>query len=262
MPLIAWTELTTPELDALPKKHAVAVLPVAAVEQHGPHLPLGTDTIIAEAMLQEVSRQLPQGPTVVMLPVEAIGASAEHSRSAGTLSLPPESALARWLLIGDAVARAGFGRLIVVTSHGGNSELIGLLVRELRLRHEMLAIATSWARLGYPDNVFSPREIAQGWHGGAVETSLMLAIRPDLVRMSEASDFVSVATEMERDFAHLRPTGRVSFGWTAQDVNPAGVVGDASAATAEAGRAIMAHQAARFVEVIEDAIRFDPARLG
>jgi creatinine amidohydrolase len=261
VPLIAWTDLTTPELDALPKLGAVAVLPVAAVEQHGPHLPLGTDMIIAEAMLGELARRLPDGRAVVALPVEALGASGEHSRSAGTLSLPPEAALARWLLIGDAVARAGFRRLIVVTSHGGNSEVISLLVRELRLRHDMLAIATSWARMGYPDGLLPAREITQGWHGGAVETSLMLAIRPDLVRIEEARDFVSVAADMEREFTHLRPTGRVSFGWTAQDVNPAGVVGNACAATAEQGRAIMAHQADRFVEVIEDALRFDLARL-
>jgi creatinine amidohydrolase len=262
MPLVSWSDLTTPELDALPKQETVAVLPVAAVEQHGPHLPLGTDTIIAEAMLRETAARLSKGPTVVALPVEALGASAEHSRSAGTLSLPPDMALARWLLVGDAVARLGIRRLIVVTSHGGNSEIIALLVRELRLRHAMLAIATSWARMGYPDGLFPPGEIAQGWHGGAVETSLMLAIRPDLVRLAEARDFVSVAAEMERHFTHLRPTGRVSFGWTAQDVNPAGVVGDASSATAEKGRAVMAFQADRFVEVIEDALRFDVARLG
>jgi creatinine amidohydrolase len=261
LPCRSWSELTTIDVAALDKGRAIAVLPIAATEQHGPHLPLGTDWMIAEGMLGELAPLVPDRLEVVVLPIEALGASAEHGSSPGTLSLPPEMALSRWLAIGAAVAAAGLRRLVVVSSHGGNSEVMGLLVRELRLRHGMLAVATSWSRMGFPDGLFPAAEIAYGWHGGAVETSLMLAFRPELVRIGEARRFDSLAQEMEAEFALLRPTGKVAFGWAAQDVNPAGVVGDATLATAEKGRQIAAHQAKQFVSLLEDAARFDLARL-
>ena len=146
-----WLSLTTEEFAA----DRIAVLPVAAVEQHGPHLPVGVDTFIAEAYLARVRALLPQNSPAVFLPVQAVGASDEHRAFRGTLTLSPETALAAFIEIGESVVRAGIRKLVVINSHGGNVTLIDLAARQLRVRHDMLAVHTSWGRFGYPDGLFT-----------------------------------------------------------------------------------------------------------
>ena len=177
-----WSELTTDDLARRDMGRAIAVLPVAATEQHGPHLPLATDTLIAEGYLARVRDGVPADLDVLLLPVQPVGKSDEHDAFPGTLSLETGTALAAWTGIGAAVHRAGCRKLVIVTSHGGNSALIDLVAGELRARFGMVAVTTSWARLGYPDGLFPADEIAHGIHAGGIETALMLALRPDLVR--------------------------------------------------------------------------------
>src|SRR3954468_15855488 len=136
----------------------IAVLPVAAVEQHGPHLPVGVDTYIAQAYLARVRALLPADSPALFLPVQAVGASDEHRAFRGTLTLSPETALRAFIEIGESVHRAGIGKLVIINSHGGNIALIDLAARQLRVRHGMLAVHTSWGRLGYPDRLFSEAE--------------------------------------------------------------------------------------------------------
>jgi creatinine amidohydrolase len=239
MTLRWWEELKAPDFGALP---GVAVLPLAAVEQHGPHLPVGTDSLIMQGMLGEVAALCPPGLDLTVLPVQRVGKSNEHLWAAGTLSLAAETALAAWVEIGLAVARAGCTRLILVNSHGGNVDLMSILGRELRVRAGMLAVRCQWVSFGVPGDLFSERERTFGIHGGDYETSLMLHFRPDLVDMAAARDFRSTAEQ-----SPIPPTGPVGFGWIASDLNPAGVVGEAHLATAAKGRAVAAHQAAGFV---------------
>ncbi|WP_298963053.1 creatininase family protein [uncultured Methylobacterium sp.] len=256
MPAHHWHELTTADLTPERLRGAVAVLPVAAVEQHGPHLPLGTDAIIAEGYLARVAGRVPDDLDVLILPVQGVGASAEHAGFPGTLSLSPETALRAWGEIGGAVARAGCGRLVIVTSHGGNSALIDLVALELRGRHGLVAVTTAWSRFGYPPGLFPEDEIRHGIHGGGVETALMLALRPDLVRREAIADFVPLTRAMERDFTHLRAGRPAAFAWRAEDLNPAGAIGDATLGTAEAGEAALAHGAGAFVDLLRDVARF------
>ncbi len=241
---------------------SVAVLPLGATEQHGPHLPFETDTIIAEGVATRVASLLPAGLEVHFLPVEPVGYSIEHLDVAGTRTLTFDEAVRRWIGIGEACHRQGCHRFVMLNAHGGNSPLMTIVATELRVRYEMLAVATSWTRFGYPPEIVSPEEKALGIHGGFIETSVMLALRPDLVDMGKARNFTSMQAVYEREFSHLRAYGPHAFGWKMRDLSPDGVVGNAAAANAEAGEMILDHAAKGIIELLEDVARFDLRILG
>src|SRR3954451_842896 len=228
-----WLSLTTEEFS----RARIAVLPVAAVEQHGPHLPVGTDTYIAEAYLARVRALLPEDLPVAFLPVQQVGASDEHRAFAGTLTLSPETALRAFIEIGESVHRAGIAKLVIINSHGGNIALIDLAARQLRVRLNMLAVHASWGRFGYLDGLFTEAEHTHGIHGGDIETSIMLAAYPDLMRREKIANFVPATCAMEQNYKYLRADFPVGFGWMTEDLHPSGAVGDASLATAEKGEA-------------------------
>ena len=252
-----WLGLTTEEFSP----GRIAVLPVAAIEQHGPHLPVGVDTLIAQAYLARVRALLPMDSAALLLPVQAVGASDEHRAFAGTLTLSPETALRAFIEIGESVRRAGIVKLVIVNSHGGNAVLIDLAARQLRVRHGMLAVHCSWSRFGYPAGLFGETEEIHGIHGGEIETSIMLAAYPDLVRRDKVADFKPATVAMERDFTWLRADVPVGFGWMTQDLHASGAVGDATRATARKGEAALDHGARAFVALLDDVGRFDMAGL-
>ncbi|CAO4144173.1 Creatinine amidohydrolase [Methylorubrum thiocyanatum] len=256
MPARSWLDLTTEEIRTRDMSRAIAVLPVAAVEQHGPHLPLGTDTLIAEGYLARVARLVPDGLDVLLLPVQAVGKSDEHASFPGTLTLTAATALAAWTEIGASLHRAGCTRLVIVSSHGGNSALIDLVAGELRGRFGMVAVTTSWSRLGLPEGLFSAEEIRHGIHAGGIETALMLALRPDLVRREHVAAFVPRTVAMARDFTLLRAGRPAAFAWKTEDLHPSGALGDARLGTAEAGEAALDHGARTFVRLLEEVDRF------
>ena len=201
-----WGDLTSEEFRGLDPERCVVVLPVAAVEQHGPHLPVLTDTAIADGMLGMLRRVLPDELAVLVLPTKAYGKSNEHMLSPGTLTLSAPALLEVLTEIGASVARAGLRKIVLVNSHGGNTEVLGIVTRELRVRHAMLCVATHWHRFGLPPGMYGTIEDRHGIHAGDIETSLMLHFRPELVRMHEAKTFVSNAVAIEQEFTHLRPT--------------------------------------------------------
>lgn len=257
-----WRELPSDAFGSARMTDAVAILPLAAVEQHGPHLPTGVDAMIMDGMLartRAIIEASPEGavPMTVILPVQEIGLSTEHIAFPGSLTLAPETAIRAWRELAIGVSRAGFRKLVLVSSHGGNSPVMDVVGRALRAEANMLVIQTSWQRFGYPEGLFDAQEIRHGIHGGEIETSLMLAFRPDLVRMDRADNFVSAGVALEKDYELLRADRPAGFSWLSQDLHPSGAIGDASRATREKGEAAADFGAAAFVRMLAEVARFE-----
>ena len=239
----------------------IAILPLGATEQHGAHLPPETDTIIAEAVAKRAVARLPAEIAVEILAAEPVGYSIEHLDFPGTRSLAFDEAVHRWIAIGEALHDRGIRKFVMLNAHGGNSPLMTIVATELRVRRSMLAVATSWTRFGHPAGLVPEEERAFGIHGGLVETSVMLALRPEAVDMKRAGNMDSRQREFARRFRHLRAYGPHAFGWKMSDLSSEGVVGNAAAASAEAGNDILDHAARGFVELLVDVSKFDLSAL-
>src|ERR1700691_5261686 len=210
-----WQDLAWTDFRSLPDD-AVAVLPVAAVEQHGPHLPVSVDATINAGILSRALQLAPADAAVLALPMQSVGLSVEHIRFPGTLTLSAETLIAVLTEVGRSVARAGPRRLVVLNCHGGQPQVVDIVCRRLR-GDGMFAVSCMASRLGRPPEIaLSQDEQRHGIHGGLVETSLMLHLRPDLVRMEHAADFRSAWLARESAMSLLSPEGRIGFGWETQ----------------------------------------------
>ena len=261
LPKRDWVEMTWEDFSGADATRWIAVLPVAAVEQHGPHLPLGVDACIAAAYLSRAREVLPAELAVSFLPMLSIGTSDEHRAFPGTLTLSAHTVIRMLTEIGESVHRAGLRKLVIANSHGGNVSAVDLVTRDLRVRLNMVVVACSWFGFGYPDGLFSKEEQVHGIHAGAIETSIMLAAHPGLVRTARAQTFASAGIELEREFRHLGIDRPARLGWMSQDLHASGAMGDARAATADKGKAAIEFGAHAFVELLGEVDRFDPARL-
>ena len=256
-----WTDIHWPAIEGAGPARWIAVLPLAATEQHGPHLPVGTDVMIAQAYLARVRDLPPDGIPATFLPIQPVGISTEHIDYPGTLTLPTDVALKTWMALGESVARAGIRKLVMVTSHGGNSAAMTLVAQDLRAHHGLLAVTTNWSRFGTPEGLFSAEELRHGIHGGAVETSIMMARYPQHVRNKEIGNFRPTSVAMEKDYRWLSAHRPVPFAWQAQDLHAGGAAGDATLASAEKGERLLDHGARAFCELLADVDKFDPATL-
>jgi creatinine amidohydrolase len=256
-----WQDLTTEDFDAVDPERTVALLPVGAIEQHGPHLPLYTDACIAEGIVAEMWGHLDDAMSLLVLPQVSVGTSPEHLAFPGTLSVGAET-LTRYLSdVGESVARAGVRKLILLNAHGGQTHVLDAVALHLRAARGMLAVKASYFGFGVPANLVDDEELDHGLHGGEVETAMMLHLRPDLVRMEAAERFEPLSLQMAGDYRHLKPEGTIGFGWLAQDLHPAGVAGDATRATPAAGARIVAHVARSLAELVAETGRFPLANL-
>ena len=256
-----WTDIRWADVTSADAACWIAVLPLAATEQHGPHLPLETDVMIGEAYLARLRELLPQTIPVTFLPIQKVGISTEHTDYPGTQTLPTDVALREWMALGEDVARRGIRKLVMVTSHGGNSAAMMLVAQDLRAKHRMLAVTTSWSRFGVPDGLFSGEELRHGIHGGAVETSIMLARYPHAVRSEAIADFRPTTIAMEKEFRWLSTQRPAPFAWQAQDLHESGAAGDATKGSAEKGEKLLDHGARAFCELLTDVDNFDVNRL-
>ena len=256
-----WTDIHWPDFSPAESARWIAVLPLAATEQHGPHLPVGTDIMIAQAYLARARELLPDAIPATFLPLQPVGISTEHVDYPGTLTLPTEIALKTWMALGESVARAGIKKLVMITSHGGNSAAMSLVAQDLRARCGLLAVTTGWSRFGATEGLFAADELRHGIHGGAVETSIMLARYKQHVRIGEIADFPPASIAMEKHSRWLSAHRPAPFAWQAQDLHGSGAAGDATMASAEKGEILLEHGARSFCELLADIDKFDAETL-
>lgn len=257
-----WAELTWPKFRALDPETTVVLLPVGAVEQHGPHLPLSVDALLVEALAEAALARAEPGLGLLVLPTCPFGKSDEHRDFPGTLTLSARTLEAVWLEIGASVARAGLKKLLILNGHGGQVATAQIVARELRVRHGMLVASCLWPQLGLPAGILPEEELRFGIHAGALETALVQAIRPDLVRAERIDRFEPVTRARAAVAPVLSGLGAAGFGWMAQDLHPSGAAGDAGLATAELGRQVLEHVADRLLALVRELRAIPLASLG
>lgn len=217
--------MTSRQIGSLPdKEHAVVVLPIASIEQHGPHLPIYTDSIITQEVLNRSLALLPEEFPVFCLPHLAYGKSNEHIRFPGTITLSAETLLHVLMEIGESVARSGFKRLVILNGHGGNTEIIDFAIRDIREKTGLLVFAMHiFLRVAPPTEGLSDNELTYGIHAGDVETSVLLKCKPELVHLDQAPDGIP-----ERLVEQGTPPfmGALNFAWLMDDIAPEGVLGN------------------------------------
>jgi creatinine amidohydrolase len=256
-----WWDLTTQDFSNLDAERVVAILPVGAVEQHGPHLPVRVDAAINAGIIERAVELMPADCPALVLPMMPVGKSDEHLAFPGTLTLSYETLGRVWFELGESVHRAGIRKLLFFNSHGGQPQLLDIVCRDLRVKLGMFAVSVMWPRLIDMNELFEADENRHGIHGGQSETSVMLHLHPDLVEMDHAENFVPLSVQVERESEMLGPDGAARFGWQTQDLHPKGACGDATKATAELGGITVERAAARLLVLIDQISRYPLSRI-
>ena len=255
-----WWDLTTRDFAALDAERMVAIVPVGAVEQHGPHLPVGVDAAINAGIVARAVELMPQALPALVLPMTPVGKSDEHLQFPGTLTLSHETLGRVWYELGECVHRAGLRKILFFNSHGGQPQLLEIVCRDLRVKRSMFALTTMWGRLVDMTDLIDAAEARHGIHGGQIETSVMLHLHPELVDMQRAENFVPLTVEIEQEAEWL---GRrmAYFGWQAQDLHPKGVSGNAAGASAALGKELVERAARGLVRLVEEISLYPLSRL-
>jgi creatinine amidohydrolase len=243
--------LTSPEIGDLPNKDQIVVVqPLASVEQHGPHLPVFTDSLIAEAVLSEAIKRLPHGFPLWRLPLLSYGKSTEHLAFAGTMSLTADTLIQTLKEIGHSLAASGFRRMVILNGHGGNTEIVDFVIRDIRAETGLLVFALHpYLRVAPVEEGISSEEAVYGIHAGDIETSILLAVKPEWVRFELAPRSFPAGLQAMR---HPPFMGPLTFAWLTQDIAPDGVLGDATLATADKGHLFLAQAADQVAELFQD----------
>jgi creatinine amidohydrolase len=259
-----WADLSTRDFAQLDAERTIAVLPVAAIEQHGPHLPVSVDTVLVDGVVAAALPHLAANLSVLFLPTQAVGLSPEHQRFPGTLTLSAETVIRLWTEIGESVARAGIKKLVLFNSHGGQVSVMDIVARDLRSRLDLLVYSVNWFNLPLGpevDGLFTADEHRFGIHAGEIETSMMLALAPIQVDMAQAKNFASSSRQRSQEFNILGNGKSAKLGWQMQDYNPAGAVGNAAAATADKGFAVVQAAGRALAQLLAELDRLPPDTL-
>lgn len=247
-----YIDLPTTEFGRL-ADDTVFVLPLGAIEQHGPHLPVSTDYTVADMTADAaVEAAAAAGVPALLLPTLAFTKSDEHSRFPGSIWLDWDTMMRTLIDIGRSLAATPVSRLVFINGHGGNSAIAQVACRELRKQFGLRTFLTG-PYSGMDFSLSPASERGMSVHAMYLETSLMLHLRPDLVRMEHAAACVPEAL---LDFEHIGFNRKASFGWLADDLSDTGVIGDPTAATAEVGAGLFESAVAHLAAVIGEASRF------
>jgi creatinine amidohydrolase len=245
-----WSDLTTRQFAQLTTNpsiaQVVAILPVAATEQHGPHLPVSVDAALVDGVVNASLAHLPTDLPVLFLPTQKIGKSNEHIRFPGTLTLSAQTVISLWMDIGRSVARSGIKKMLILNSHGGQASIMDIVARDLRTECDLIVYSANWYNLPLGDAVmglFPADEHRFGIHAGDIETSMMLALQKTAgikgIDMTQAQNFHSTSQDRAAKYPVLGNGSSAKLGWQMQDYNPLGAAGNALAATAEKGQALL-----------------------
>lgn len=245
-----WADCSTTYFQTLQANGAIqetiAVFPVAATEQHGPHLPLKVDSAIVDGVIAAALPYMSADVPALFLPTQAVGFSPEHDRFPGTLTLKAETVLRLWTDVGDSVAASGIKKLVLFNAHGGQANFMDIVARDLRSRLGLMVFSVNWYGLplegpqGEDVNaMFSAHEHRFGIHAGDIETSMMLALSPQHVEMQHAKNFASASETRAQQFSIVGNGKSAKLAWQMQDYNAAGAVGNAAAATPEKGAKVL-----------------------
>lgn len=259
-PFRFWADLTTADFANIDLAKVIAVLPLGATEQHGPHLPLSVDSDLAEGVIQAALSHMPDDLQVLFLPVQTVGFSPEHQTFAGTLTLSAETVIRLWTELGESLARSGIRKLVLFNAHGGHVGLMDVVARDLRARLNMLVYSVSWFNLpmGEAEKLIAIEERRYGVHAGQLETAMMMAIKPGSVRAAQLLHFSSAAQERAGAFPILGNGKSAKLAWQMQDYNRAGAAGNAAAASAEQGKALLAAAGLGLAQLLAEIDRLPP----
>lgn len=245
--------LTTEEVKHLKKDDALIVLPIGAVEQHGPHLPIYTDTLIGEGVLIEAFELLDESDNIWMLPPIPYGKSTEHLTRSGTISLSSATLYAFVMDIAKSIQQSGFKKLLLFNTHGGNHDLLNMVARDIRVETGMMVFRLNPSS-EKTNSLISEKEQQYGIHGGDVETSMVLSFKSNWVDMEKSTrEFVHLPEETK----HLYLKGSSYFAWVIDDISHSGVAGDATKASVEKGTLINKSVAETVVDALREMARFD-----
>lgn len=262
MPFYFWEHCRPKEIYELSRRNAIVLLPVTSTEQHGTHLPLGTDTLICKGFLDYfVQNSEDVEFDVVALPFQNLGTAGEHKDYSGTLSLSPELLIGVCDTLMAQLAAHGFQRVVLLTTHGGNHPALEIISNKCRHVYNLFSMVTSLHRLGVPEGLFSTAEARYGIHAGAYEMSLMLALYPQLVSSYDSGVQPSLAAQIDKDFQLIGFNKGHRLSWTMKDLNPSGWVGDLSESSPEKGDAILRYTAKVFGAVLKEFLRYTETRI-
>ncbi len=252
-----YEDLTGPEIGEVISPSSILLLPIGAIEQHGPHLPMSVDAVIAEEVATAVVAQCGEELDVWQLPTLSISKSNEHAWSPGTLYLSPETMLAVLRDIGRSIATTGAQRLVLLNGHGGNTTHLGTALRELRLAHGLKTFLMHPSLPPAYGGTSTEEELGMGIHGGRNETSVFMYLRPGEVDLTKAERKVP---EKLAENTHVKFGGSVSFGWLSNDFDPDGYIGDPTGASADLGQQLFDMAVAKLAEAMVEVKEFDFGR--
>jgi creatinine amidohydrolase len=250
-PYLTWTEV-----QAMPDKANVVLLqPVGAIEQHGPHLPLIVDAAIGVAVLGKALEKLNPEIPAYALPPLYYGKSNEHWHFPGTITLSAQTLIATLTEVAESIYRAGFRKLVLLNSHGGQPQVMEIVARDLHQQHEdfMVFPLFTWRVPHCAGEFLSSKEKELGIHAGDAETSLMLSVLPNQVQMQKA---VAEYPHGLPEESLLSMEGKLPFAWTTRDLSQSGVLGDPTVATKEKGDRLLDSVSDGWVQVIQDIYKF------
>ena len=245
--------LTWKQVEAIPKADALLILPTAAIEQHGHHLPLATDTLINNLLLGKALARLPAEAPVYALPPVCYGKSNEHLGFPGTLSVSAATFMAVLRDLGASIAASGFRRVCLYNTHGGNSSLVDVMARDLRAEFNLRTFCL-FGSAGAPFTGISPQEKTYGFHAGEIETAFLLSATPELVHPDQYT--ANYIADLARPDLLLPENASATFSWLTRDIAPSGVMGDPRPASAENGARWVEEASTKIAAALEAMLAF------